>query len=189
MTNEEFERTKEFILQQQAQFASDVIELRQFQSETWGMLSKTVQVVDLLSITVRDGFKTIIDRQDESIKERKELREGQVELKLGLNDVNAKIDALVDAQIRTDEQQKRTDEQLRRTDEQLRRTDEQLRRTDEQQQRTEKQLLRTEQAVKRNAQEIRRTNQEVRRTTLEVRKTTKNLNTLTKLVNRNRKRN
>ena len=39
----------------------------------------------------------------------------------GFKDVNAKINALVDSQIRFEEQQKKTDEQLRRTDELLRR--------------------------------------------------------------------
>ena len=176
MANDEIERKMEFIVQQQAQFASDVVEMRQFQSETWKMLRQTVQVVDLMSITVREGFKTVVERQDESIKDRRELREDQEEVKAGLSDVNAKIDALVDAQIRTDEQQKLTADQLQRTHEEQQRTEKGLQRTHEEQQRTEKELQRTERLVARNAIEIRRTNQAVRLTT-------RNLNTLTKLVN------
>lgn len=37
----------------------------------------------------------------------------------GFKDVNAKIDALVDSQFRTDENLRRTDENVRRTDESL----------------------------------------------------------------------
>ena len=51
--------------------------------------------------------------------------------KEGFTDVNAKINALVDSQIRLEEQQKKTDEQLRQNAEQQRKTDEHLRRTDE----------------------------------------------------------
>jgi hypothetical protein len=46
--------------------------------------------------------------------------------------LKSKIEMLVDAQLKTDAQQKKTDEQLKKTDEQLKKTDEQLKKTDEQ---------------------------------------------------------
>jgi hypothetical protein len=71
MTNEEFERTKEFILQQQAQFTTDIQQLRQLQAQT------EIIVARFANGTL-EGFK----------------------------DVNAKINALVDSQIQTDEKVK-----------------------------------------------------------------------------------
>ena len=49
----------------------------------------------------------------------------------GLKDLNAKMNALIDAQMRTEEQVRLTAEQQRKTDEQLRLTSEQQRKTDE----------------------------------------------------------
>jgi hypothetical protein len=68
MTNEEFEKRMEFILEHQAQFSADMQQLREAQSQT-------VEIVGRLANGTLEGFK----------------------------DVNAKIDALVDSQIRTDE--------------------------------------------------------------------------------------
>ena len=78
MTNEEFEKKMEFIVEQQAQFATDIQQLRETQSQT-------AQVVGRLANVTLEGFK----------------------------DVNAKIDALVDSQIKLTEAQSRTDENLR----------------------------------------------------------------------------
>lgn len=85
MSNEELERKMAFIVEHQAQFTSDIQELRevQFQSE---------QVVARLANVSLEGLK----------------------------DVNAKLNALADAQIRTEENLTRTDENLARTDENLR---------------------------------------------------------------------
>lgn len=82
MTNEEFEKTKEFILQQQAQFASDIQRSREAQTQTdlvlthiGEVLAQTGEIVGRLANVTHEGF----------------------------TDVNAKINALVDSQIRTDE--------------------------------------------------------------------------------------
>jgi hypothetical protein len=82
MTNEEFEKRKEFILDQQAQFAVDIQQLRESQAELQAAQVRTEQVV------VQTG--EIVAR----------LANGTLE---GFRDVNAKINSLVDAQIRTDE--------------------------------------------------------------------------------------
>ena len=84
MTNEEFEKTKEFILQQQAQFTADMQLLREAQAKTDQVVTQTVEIVGRLANATLEGFK----------------------------DVNAKIDALVDLQINLSEAQSRTHEDL-----------------------------------------------------------------------------
>ncbi len=79
MSNEELEKRMAFIIEQQAQFASDIQQLREAQAQT-------EQVVAHLAHVTLEGFK----------------------------DVNAKINALVDYQVRLTEPQSRTDENLRK---------------------------------------------------------------------------
>src|SRR5882724_4604693 len=85
MNNEEFERKMTFIVDQQAQFAADIQQMREFQAQT-------ENVVGRLAHATLEGFKG----------------------------VDAKINALVDAQIRLNASQAHTDENLARTDENLR---------------------------------------------------------------------
>ena len=75
MSNEEVDRRIAFIIEQQAQFASDIQQLREAQSELQATQVQTEQVVARLAHATLEGFK----------------------------DVNAKINSLVDSQIRTDE--------------------------------------------------------------------------------------
>jgi ABC-type transporter Mla subunit MlaD len=85
MSNEELERRMAFIVEQQAQFASDIHQLREAQTQTDQVVAQTGEIVARLANVTLEGFK----------------------------DVNAKINALVDSQIRTDENLSRTDENLR----------------------------------------------------------------------------
>ena len=92
MTNEALEKRMEFIVEQQAQFASDIQQLREAQTQTDSVVAQTGEIVGRLASTTLEGFK----------------------------DVNAKLNALVDSQIRTDEKissladsQTRTDGDLR----------------------------------------------------------------------------
>ena len=78
MTNEELEKTIEFIVEQQARFASDIQQLQEVQA-------RTEQIVARLANVTSVGFK----------------------------DVTAKIDALVDSQVRLTDAQARTDDTLR----------------------------------------------------------------------------
>lgn len=78
MSNEELEKRMAFIIEQQAQFASDIQQLRELQAQT-------EQIVARLANGTFEGFKV----------------------------VNAKINALVDSQIRLNDAQSRTDENLR----------------------------------------------------------------------------
>ncbi|HLM56747.1 MAG TPA: hypothetical protein VK422_11580 [Pyrinomonadaceae bacterium] len=92
MTNDEFERKMEFIVNQQAQFSAGMEQLREAQAQTEGrvtqieqLVAQTHQLVNRLAAATYEGFK----------------------------DLNAKIDALVDSHIRLQEAQGRTDESLR----------------------------------------------------------------------------
>ena len=78
MNNEEFERKMNFIVDQQAQFGTDIQQMRELQAQT-------ENVVGRLAHATLEGFK----------------------------DVNAKIDSLVDSQIRLTAAQTHTDENLR----------------------------------------------------------------------------
>jgi hypothetical protein len=116
MNNEEFDRKMEFILNQQAQFAVDIQRLREAQAAAQALTDeklaraaesaadasdaaaqasrlvlRTVEGLDNLSRVVQDGFRYTFD----SFKE-----------------TNAKINALVDSQILTNEKLGDTTEKL-----------------------------------------------------------------------------
>jgi len=97
MTNENFDRQMEFMLQQQADHASRMQQLE--------------ELVVRLARTTRDRFEGTDQR---------------------LDDVDARIAALVDSQIRTEENIKNTQENIRenikKTEENIKKTDEALRR-------------------------------------------------------------
>jgi Asp-tRNA(Asn)/Glu-tRNA(Gln) amidotransferase C subunit len=75
MSNEELERKMAFIVEQQAQFASDIHRLEESQARTDQVVAQTGEIVARLANVTN----------------------------VGCNDVNAKINALVDSQMRTDE--------------------------------------------------------------------------------------
>ncbi len=85
MSNEEFERKLDFIVNQQAQFASNLGELR--------------DIVTQLARATLSRFEATDKR---------------------LNDVDERMSALVDAQIRTEGNVKQTEENVKKTDEALR---------------------------------------------------------------------
>lgn len=92
MSNEEFQKRMEFLLEHQAQFASEIQQLRESQSalqtaqvQTEQVVVQTGEIVARLANVTLEGFK----------------------------DVNAKINALVDSQINLSEAQKQTDDKFR----------------------------------------------------------------------------
>lgn len=106
MNNEDFEQKMNFIVNQQAQFAVDIEKLYAAQRLTERTLSEANEVVNRLAYVTNFGFK----------------------------DVNAKIDALVDSQIRTDDMikeltdsQKETEKSINRLTASQEKTDEKLR--------------------------------------------------------------
>jgi len=105
MNNEEFDRKMAYIVEQRAQFASDIQQLQESQAQTEQVVAHTAEIV---------------------------AQTGDVVTRLanvthaGFTELNEKINALVDAQVRTDGQLARTDKQLARTDKQLARTGQSL---------------------------------------------------------------
>jgi hypothetical protein len=85
MNNEEFDRKMAFIVDQQAQFASDIQLLQESQGQLQEVVGQMGEVVTRLANVTHVGF----------------------------TEVNAKINVLVDAQIRTEESLTRTDANLR----------------------------------------------------------------------------
>ena len=98
MNNEEFERKMAFIVEQQAQFASDIQQLQESQSRTDQVVAQTAELVG---------------QTGEVVTRLANVTHG------GFTDVNSKINALVDAQIRTEENLMRTDKNVANTDESL----------------------------------------------------------------------
>lgn len=96
MNNEEFDRKMAFILEHQAQFAADIQQLQESQTQLQESQARTDQVVAQTA--------EIVGQMAEGIGQM-----GQVLTRLanvthvGFTEVNAKINALVDAQIRTEE--------------------------------------------------------------------------------------
>ena len=113
MNNEEFDRKMAFIVEQQAQFAADIQQLQESQAQLQDAQSQ---------------FQESQARTDQVVAQTAEFvgQMSQVVTRLanvthaGFTEVNAKINALVDAQIRTEENRLRTEENLLRTDENLR---------------------------------------------------------------------
>ena len=119
MNNQEIERKMNFIVEQQAQFASDIQQLQESQAKTDQVVSRTAEVVGEMGEVVT-RLATVTHA--------------------GFIEVNAKINALVDAQIRTEENLARTGENLARTQESAARTEENLARFEENLGRTEENL-------------------------------------------------
>jgi len=112
MHNEEFDRKMAFIVEQQAQFASDIQLLQESQAQLQQSQAQ---------------FQKSQARTDEVVAQTAEVvgQMGEVVTRLanvthaGFTEVNAKINALVDAQIRTEEHLIRTDKNVAGTDESL----------------------------------------------------------------------
>ena len=106
MNSEEFDRKMAFIVEKQAQFASDIQQLQESQTRTDQVVAQTAEVVGQMGeVVTRLAHVT----------------------HAGFTEVNAKINALVDAQIRTEEKLARTEENIARTEANVARTDENLR--------------------------------------------------------------
>jgi len=105
MNNEDFDRKMAFIVEQQAQFASDIQQLQEAQAQFQEAQARTDQVV-----TQTAG---VVGQMGEIVTRLANVTHA------GFTEVNAKINALVDAQIRTEENLIRTDKNVASTDESL----------------------------------------------------------------------
>ncbi|HEV8134523.1 MAG TPA: hypothetical protein VGP85_07600 [Pyrinomonadaceae bacterium] len=112
MTNNEyFERKMNFILEKQAQFAADMQRLEESQARTDQVVAEMGEAVTQAVSQVGDVVTRLANVTH-----------------AGFTDVNAKIDALVDAQIRSEERLARNEEKSVRTDEKIARAEESIQR-------------------------------------------------------------
>ena len=98
MNNEEIERKMNFIVEQQAQFASDIQQLQESQARTSVTVAHTVEAVAQTAETVAQMGDLVTRLVNVT--------------HAGFTEVNAKINALVDAQIRTEENLALTNQKL-----------------------------------------------------------------------------
>jgi len=99
MNNEEIERKMNFIVEQQAQFASDIQQLQESQTRTEQVVAHTAEAVTQTAVVVGQMGEVVTRLANVT--------------HIGFNEVNAKLNALVDSQIRTEENIARTDDNLR----------------------------------------------------------------------------
>ena len=99
MQNEEIERKMNFIVEQQAQFASDIQQLQESQARTDKVVAQTSETVALTAETVAQMGEVVTRLANVTHK--------------GFSEVNAKLNALVDAQIRTEGNVASTNESLK----------------------------------------------------------------------------
>ena len=126
MTNEEFDRRAGFIVEQQAQFATDIQQLREAQAQT-------DQLVNRLAAVTLEGFKDVNAKLDALVDSQVRLADAQAALSEDSKDKSAKIDALVDSHLRlTDSHERLTDSHARLAEAQERLTEAQERLTESQ---------------------------------------------------------
>ena len=127
MSNEEFERMMEFILGQQAQFSANIQGHDERLARLEELVGRIGERVDQLGEHV-DHVGGQLGQLGEHVGQIEELVNRLAAATLaGFKDVNAKIDALVDSQIRLTDAQARTEEARARTEASQARTDEALR--------------------------------------------------------------
>ena len=95
MNNEEIERKMNFIVEQQAQFASDNQQLQESQARTEQVVAHTSEVVAETSEAVAQTAE-VLGQMGDVVTRLANVTHA------GFTDVNTKINALVDAQIRTE---------------------------------------------------------------------------------------
>jgi uncharacterized phage infection (PIP) family protein YhgE len=103
MNNEEIERKMNFIVEQQAQFASDIQQLQESQARTEQIVAQNGEAVTHLVEAVGQTAETVVQVGDVVTRLANVTHAGFTEMHAGFTEVNAKINALVDAQIRTEE--------------------------------------------------------------------------------------
>ena len=119
MADEEFERYKNFILEQQAQSVVKIAQIEAAQARFAEDLSRLTDNVGQLAANTRLLAEGTLAR---------------------FNDVDERISALVDAQIKTEENVNKTDENVKQLEEQIRETSENVKQTSENVKKTEEAL-------------------------------------------------
>jgi chromosome segregation ATPase len=119
MNNEHIERQMNFIVQQQAQFASDIQKLQESQAQTERVVAQTTKTVAHAAEAVAHTAGVVTHVVEALAQVGDVVTRLATVTHAGFNDLNAKINALIDAQLRTEANVARTEANVARTDESL----------------------------------------------------------------------
>jgi hypothetical protein len=114
MSNEEFDRRIEFFLHRQAQFDADIQEIKEIQKRTDEKLELFTEGLGELRTLTHEGFKQTIRRFDAVARSFKVIAENSAITDARFRDTDVKINALIDSQLRTEEQLRKTDAKIDR---------------------------------------------------------------------------
>jgi hypothetical protein len=103
MSNEEFDRKMEFIINQQAQFDANIQQLQESHKATDRKIDRFVEVFSGISIKLAEGLTSLTHLTQEGFKQVFESQKN----------TDVKLAALVDSQIQTEEKLRETDEIIR----------------------------------------------------------------------------
>ena len=120
MSNEEFEKKMEFILGQQAQFAASIQEHNErfarneeLMSQIGERMIQLEDIVNRLAAVTLTGFKDVNAKIDALVDSQIRLSDAQARTEETQNQVSAWLGQLAEAHARTEANQARTDEALR----------------------------------------------------------------------------
>src|SRR5689334_15117829 len=112
--NEDIERKMNFIVEQQAQFAADMQRLEESQARTDQVVAEMGESVTQVSESVTQVSESVTQVAESVTQVGEVVTRLAIVTHAGFTDVNAKINALVDAQIRSEERVSRNEESLNR---------------------------------------------------------------------------
>jgi predicted nucleic acid-binding Zn-ribbon protein len=103
MSNEEFDRRMEFSLHQQAQFDAEMQKLQESQKELHKTTGATAEGLKELRTLVYEGFKISAERFEVVSRNFEIVSEKFIHIDALFSNTDAKISALIDSQIQTEE--------------------------------------------------------------------------------------
>ena len=112
MSNEEFDRRMEFFLHQQAQFDADIQELKEADKRINEKLEGFFQGLAELRTLTYEGFKLSAERFEIVARNFEVVTEKFSHTDALFANTDARINALIDAHLRTEEKIKKTDDKL-----------------------------------------------------------------------------
>ena len=92
MDDEQFERQKEFILQQQAQFAAKIGQLEDNLARIVGVVERVVDTVARLAQVTAERFEAVDRRADETDRKLAALVDAQIQTEAALRNLAATVD-------------------------------------------------------------------------------------------------
>jgi peptidoglycan hydrolase CwlO-like protein len=120
MTNEEMRKAMQFIVAQQAQFSVDIQKIQ----ESHARIQESHERLQDSHERFQESHERLQDSQQKLTESQTQTAEliGRLAAAThaGFNDFTERMNALVDAQMRTEESQRKTEESLKKTDESLR---------------------------------------------------------------------